>query len=105
MTKAEDIVKDEDYQFGFHDNVEPKFSTGRGLTEEVVRQISAEKHEPKWMLDYRLKAFHIYEKMPMPDFGPDLSGLDLDNMLYYQKMTDKKYRDWKDVPQDIKDTF
>ena len=53
MTKAEDIVKDEDYQFGFHDNVEPKFSTGRGLTEEVVRQISAEKHEPKWMLDYR----------------------------------------------------
>ena len=105
MTKAEDIVKDEDYQFGFHDNVEPKFSTGRGLTEEVVRQISAEKHEPKWMLDYRLKAFHIYEKMPIPDFGPDLSGLDLDNMLYYQKMTDKKYRDWKDVPQDIKDTF
>ena len=73
MTKAEDIVKDEDYQFGFHDNVEPKFSTGRGLTEEVVRQISAEKHEPKWMLDYRLKAFHIYEKMPIPDFGPDLS--------------------------------
>lgn len=43
MTKAEDIVKDEDYQFSFHDNVKPKFSTGRGLTEEVVRQISAEK--------------------------------------------------------------
>ena len=41
----------------------------------------------------------------MPSFGPDLSGLDLDDMLYYQKMTDKKYRDWKDVPQDIKDTF
>ncbi|MCT7871577.1 MAG: Fe-S cluster assembly protein SufB, partial [Lactobacillus crispatus] len=53
----------------------------------------------------RLKAFHIYEKMPMPSFGPDLSGLDLDDMLYYQKMTDKKYRDWNDVPQDIKDTF
>ena len=105
MTKAEDIVRDEDYQFGFHDDLKPKFSTGRGLTEKVVRQISAEKHEPKWMLDYRLKAFNVYKKMPMPSFGPDLSGLDLKKMLYYQKMTDKKYRDWKDVPQDIKDTF
>ena len=53
MTKAEDIVKDEEYQYGFHDDIQPEFSTGRGLTEEVVRRISAEKHEPKWMLDYR----------------------------------------------------
>ena len=75
MTKAEDIVKDEDYQFGFHDNVEPKFSTGRGLTEEVVRQISAEKHEPKWMLDYRLKAFHIYEKCQCQILVPIFQGL------------------------------
>lgn len=105
MTKAEDIVKDETYKYGFHDNIKPKFSTGRGLTEEVVRKISAEKHEPKWMLDYRLKCFQIYKKMPMPKFGPDLSGLDLKNMHYYQKMTDKKYRDWKDVPEDIKETF
>lgn len=105
MTKVEDIVKDEDYQYGFHDNVKPKFSTGRGLSEDVVRKISAEKHEPKWMLDYRLKSFEIYQKMAMPKFGPDLSGLDLKDMLYYQKMTDKKYRDWKDVPEDIKETF
>ena len=81
MTKAEDIVKDEEYQYGFHDDIQPEFSTGRGLTEEVVRRISAEKHEPKWMLDYRLKAYQIYKKMPMPDFGPDLSDLDLDYML------------------------
>lgn len=105
MTKVEDIVKDEDYQYGFHDNVKPKFSTGRGLNEKVVRKISAEKHEPQWMLDYRLKSFKIYQKMAMPNFGPDLSGLDLKDMLYYQKMTDKKYRDWKDVPEDIKETF
>lgn len=105
MTKAEDIVKDEDYQYGFHDNVKPKYTTGRGLTEEVVRKISAEKHEPKWMLDYRLKSFKIYQKMPMPKFGPDLSGLDLKDMHYYQKMTDKKYRDWDSVPDDIKETF
>lgn len=93
MTKVEDFVKDEDYQYGFHDNVKPKFSTGRGLNEEIVRKISAEKHEPQWMLDYRLKSFKIYQKMAMPNFGPDLSGLDLKDMLYYQKMTDKKYRD------------
>ena len=105
MTKAEDIVKDEDYQYGFHDDIQPEFSTGRGLTEEVVRKISAEKNEPKWMLDYRLKAYQIYKKMPMPDFGPDLSDLNLDDMLYYQKYTKKKYRDWDDVPDEIKETF
>lgn len=105
MTKVEDIVKDEEYQFGFHDDVKPAFSTGRGLTEDVVRQISKEKHEPQWMLDYRLKCYEIYKKMPMPSFGPDLSDLNLEDMLYYQKMTDKKYRDWEDVPDDIKKTF
>lgn len=105
MTKTEDIVKDEEYQYGFHDDIQPEFSTGRGLTEEVVRRISAEKNEPKWMLDYRLKAYQIYKKMPMPDFGPDLSDLDLDDMLYYQKYTKKKYRDWDDVPDEIKETF
>ncbi|MCT7694090.1 MAG: Fe-S cluster assembly protein SufB, partial [Lactobacillus iners] len=54
MATAEDLVNDDAYQFGFHDNIKPKFSTGRGLTEEIVRKISAEKNEPKWMLDYRL---------------------------------------------------
>ena len=105
MTRAEDIVKDEDYKYGFHDDIKPEFSTGRGLTEEVIRQISAEKQEPKWMLDYRLNAYQIYKKMPMPNFGPDLSELNLDDMLYYQKYTNKKYRDWADVPDEIKETF
>lgn len=104
-TKAKDVISDKDYEYGFHDDIKPEFSTGRGLTEEVVRKISAEKNEPQWMLDYRLKCFKLYQSMPMPKFGPDLSKLDLDNMLYYQKMTDKKYRDWKDVPEDLKRTF
>ncbi|MDM8267108.1 Fe-S cluster assembly protein SufB [Limosilactobacillus pontis] len=102
---AVSIVDNDNYEYGFHDDVKPVYSTGRGLTEEIVRKISAEKHEPQWMLDYRLKAYHTYKKMPMPKFGPDLSGLGLDNMLYYQKMTDKKFRDWKDVPEDLKRTF
>lgn len=95
----------EEYDYGFSDDVQPVFSTGRGLTEDVVRAISREKKEPQWMLDFRLKSFHAYEKMPMPDFGPDLSDLDLEHMLYYQKATDKQYRDWEDVPDKIKETF
>ncbi|TSO25384.1 Fe-S cluster assembly protein SufB [Lactobacillus sp. LL6] len=105
MTKVEEIVKDEEYEYGFHDDVKPKYSTGRGLSKAIIQKISAEKHEPKWMLDYRLKAYEIYKKLPMPKFGPDLSDLNLDDMLYYQKMTDKKYRDWEDVPESIKLTF
>ena len=84
MTKAEDIVKDEDYQFGFHDNVEPKFSTGRGLTEEVVRQISAEKHEPKWMLDFRLNSLEVFNSFYNPSFGPELE-VDFDKIIYYKE--------------------
>lgn len=105
MTDINDVLDDKEYEFGFHDDVKPVFTTGRGLTEDVVRQISAEKEEPEWMLEYRLSAYHAYLKMEDPEFGPDLSGLDLDHMNYYQKVTDKKYRDWNDVPEEIKDTF
>jgi len=101
----EAVVKDEDYEYGFHDDIKPAFSTGRGLTEETVREISAAKEEPQWMLDYRLNAYRIYKRLSMPKYGPDLSKLDLKNMHYYQKMTDKKYRDWEDVPADLKKTF
>ncbi|WP_461215089.1 Fe-S cluster assembly protein SufB [Lacticaseibacillus sp. GG6-2] len=89
----------------FHDEEHPVFDAGHGLTEEVVRAISAEKKEPKWMLDFRLKSYKTYQKMKDPDFGPDLSELDLDRMRYYIKATDKSYKDWDDVPDDIKKTF
>ena len=106
MADIPNIVSEKhNYEYGFHDDLQPKFSTGRGLTEDTVRQISKAKQEPQWMLDYRLKAYQIYQKLPMPNFGPDLSDIDLENMLYYQKMTDKKYRDWNEVPNQIKTTF
>lgn len=106
MSEVPDVVKnDRDYEYGFHDDVKPAYSTGRGLTEATVREISTAKHEPQWMLDYRLNAYHEYLKMPMPKFGPNLTKLDLKDMLYYQKMTDKKFRDWKEVPADLKRTF
>lgn len=89
----------------FKDDIKLVYSTGRGLTEETVRQISAEKGEPEWMLDFRLRAYHTYLKMPLPAWGPDLSALDLAHMLYFQKATDKTYRDWNDVPAELKQTF
>ena len=104
--KAQEVTAGtESYEYGFHDDVTPVYSTGEGLNEDIVRQISAEKHEPQWMLDYRLKAYQIYQKLPEPKVGPDLSGLDLVHMKYFQKATDKKYRDWNDVPDKIKQTF
>lgn len=63
MSEVPDIVaKDEDYEFGFHDDVKPAYSTGRGLTEATVREISAAKNEPEWMLAYRLKAYEAIKK-------------------------------------------
>ena len=54
-----------DYAFGFHDDIVPLYSTGKGLTEEVVREISAIKKEPQWMLDYRLRSLELFNKLPM----------------------------------------
>lgn len=105
MTDVRDVVKDTDYEYGFHDDFKYAYQTGKGLTEDTVREISAEKQEPQWMLDYRLAAYHAYLKMPEPSFGPDLTKLDLDNMTFFQKATDRQYRDWDDVPQEIKTTF
>lgn len=106
MSKVAEVLGDrQSYEYGFHDDIQPKVTTGRGLNEQVIREISRTKHEPQWMLDYRLQSFKIYQQLDMPHFGPDLSQLDLDNMYYYQKMTDKKYRDWSEVPETLKRTF
>ena len=76
-----------DYAFGFHDDIVPLYSTGKGLTEAVVRKISAIKKEPQWMLDYRLRSLELFNKLPMPDFGPDLSGIRFEDVIYYQKLS------------------
>src|SRR5699024_735996 len=93
------------YEFVFQDNAEIIFSTGLGLNEEVIRTISQEKDEPEWMLDYRLKAYEIYKNKPIPEWGPDLSGIDFNDITYYQKATNRPVRTWDDVPDEIKKTF
>ncbi|WP_155287532.1 Fe-S cluster assembly protein SufB [Lacticaseibacillus zhaodongensis] len=83
----------------------PIYSTGRGLNADIVRAISKAKHEPEWMLQERLSAYAEYQRQSLPHFGPDLSGLDLDSMRYYQKPTDHPVRSWADVPASLKTTF
>lgn len=94
-----------DYQFGFSDPETYVFKSRKGLDRQVVEQISAMKGEPKWMLEFRLKAFEHFQKRPMPTWGPDLSDLHLDDIYYYVKPSEKSSGNWDDVPDTIKKTF
>jgi Fe-S cluster assembly protein SufB len=94
-----------DYKYGFRDPDTFVFKTRKGLGREVVEQISAMKEEPKWMLEFRLKALDHFMKRPMPTWGGDLSNLNLDEIYFYTKPTDKEGRSWEEVPDTIKKTF
>ena len=76
-----------------------------GLTPEIVREISQKKDEPEWMLEKRLKALDIYNGFPIPDWGPSIDGLEMDNIVTYVKPETDQQASWEDVPEDIKDTF
>ncbi len=95
----------DEYQYGFSDPETYVFKSRKGLDEDVVRQISAMKGEPEWMLKFRLKAFKHFQSRPIPTWGADLSDLDLDDIFYYVKPTDVEGRSWDDVPETIKNTF
>ena len=94
-----------DYKYGFSDRDVSIFRTERGLTEEVVREISRRKEEPEWMLEYRLKAYEIFHSKPMPQWGGDLGELDFDEITYYVKPSERSERSWDEVPEEIKQTF
>jgi Fe-S cluster assembly protein SufB len=94
-----------DYKYGFSDPDTFVFRSRKGLGPDVVREISAMKGEPEWMLDFRLKALDHFMKRPMPTWGGDLTKLDLDNIYFYAKPTDNEGRSWDDVPDTIKKTF
>ncbi|MFH0898019.1 MAG: Fe-S cluster assembly protein SufB [bacterium] len=81
------------------------YKTERGLTQDIVRAISAQKQEPVWMLELRLQALKEFFKKPMPSWGPDLSALNMHDLYYYLKPVKQQQRTWDDVPQDIKETF
>ena len=105
---AREIVQSEERYselYGFNDALEYKYSSDKGLTEKVVKEISGIKLEPEWMLQKRLDALRVFLNKPMPRWGADLSGIDFDSIRYYMKPTDKKTDSWENVPEGIKKTF
>lgn len=104
--KNEQIFQSQDdYQYGFYDENTTIFTTGKGLTRDTVITISKKKGEPDWVLEYRLKAFEAFERMPMPTWGPDLSDLNFEDYTYFIKSSENKASDWEEVPETIKNTF
>src|SRR5574341_64079 len=95
-----------EYKYGFHDRDDNyAFKSQKGLSREVVEQISHMKGEPQWMLDFRLKALDHFLKRPMPTWGPSLTELNFDEIYFYVKPMEKQEKSWDDVPDDIKRTF
>jgi Fe-S cluster assembly protein SufB len=93
------------YAFGWADSDVAGASARRGLNEDVVRDISAKKSEPEWMLERRLKALKLFERQPMPTWGGDLSGIHFDTIKYFVRSTEKQAATWDDLPEDIKTTY
>ena len=93
------------YEYGWRDEDTAGLSARRGLNEDVVRDISAKKGEPEWMLELRLKGLRLFERKPMPSWGSDLSGIDFDNIKYFVRSTEKQAQSWDDLPDDIRSTY
>ncbi len=104
IMKSQPIIKNP-YNLGFHKPESSVFRTPKGLNREIVESISRFKQEPAWMLDFRLQALKIFEQKKMPSWGVDLSEIKFNDLYYYINPAKKKFRRWKDVPIDIKDTY
>jgi len=94
-----------DYQFGFRTENTPFFSIPKGISEDVVRQISVYKKEPEWMTDIRVNAYREFAARPNPTWGPDLSFIDFNEFFYFIKASERSETSWDDVPAEIKETF
>ncbi len=93
------------YDFRYEEKDEDFYKVKEGLTPDIVREISKEKHDPEWMLDFRLKSLEIYNELKVPEWGPDISGLNMDDIVTYVKPKTKMQATWENVPDDIKNTF
>ena len=99
--------KDLDFQStlektGFKDEDVSILKTAKGLSEEVIREISSLKNEPSWMLEYRLKALEAFNRLPLPSYGPDLSGLDFQSYTYFTRPAEKESKDWNAIYRILK---
>lgn len=93
------------YEYGWADADVAGAGAQRGLSEAVVRDISAKKNEPEWMLNLRLKGLRLFDRKPMPSWGADLTGIDFQNIKYFVRSTEKQAASWDDLPEDIKATY
>ncbi len=91
--------------YDIRDEVRASFEVDSGLTPEIVEKISEEKHDPEWMRIFRLKALQTYNQLPIPNWGPPLDGLDMNNIVTYVRPDTPMRAKWSDVPEDIKNTF
>ena len=91
--------------YDFRDEGTDEFSVNEGLTEDIVRQISEEKHDPEWMLEFRLKSLKLYNQLEMPQWGSPIDGLNMDNIVTYVRPKTKMKGSWDEVPEEIKQTF
>ncbi|WP_142281853.1 Fe-S cluster assembly protein SufB [Mycobacterium kyorinense] len=105
LSQEEAIASLGRYGYGWADSDIAGASAQRGLSEAVVRDISAKKNEPEWMLENRLKALRIFERKPMPKWGSNLEGIDFDNIKYFVRSTEKQAATWDDLPEDIRNTY
>lgn len=101
-TYVEDIDRE---LYDEHNPFVYSYKAEKGLTAEIVREISRKKDEPEWMTEFRLKSLEIYNKLDVPPWGPDIGELDIDNIVTYVKPPTEMQYSWEDVPEDIKNTF
>ena len=101
-TYVEDIDRS---LYDFRNEDKDAYRISEGLTREIVEQISREKHDPEWMREFRLKSLKIYNSIQMPQWGPSIEGLNMENIVTYVRPNTKMQGKWEDVPEDIKDTF
>ncbi len=92
-------------KYGFKKKIKYSKKIEPGLNEKIIRKISEIKKEPEWMLEKRIAAYNIFKKIGLPEWGPDLTGLDLESIYYYVSADNTKAKRWEDVPKEIKDTF
>ena len=106
MMREKSLVEDIDRSiYDIRDEEKDAYRMEAGLTPEIIEKLSKEKGDPVWMQQFRLQALQIYNEMEIPNWGPSIEGLDMDHIATYVRPNTKMQNDWKNVPQDIKDTF
>ncbi len=93
------------YDFRYEENENDYYRIENGITADIVKKLSKEKGDPEWMRDFRLKSLEIYNQLRVPEWGPSIDGLNIENIATYVRPNVKMQGDWESVPQDIKDTF